>query len=486
MNNLLQNLPTRSQITRSICLDSFYEFFKRAWDEIDTEKYVDNWSIKAECDYAQAVYEGKVRKLIVNQPPRTLKSTIFTVAFPVWVLAKNPKKKFICAAYSATQAINASKKSRKLINSLWFQEVFADIKFVTKQDDYLETSKGGYIYAVGVDGGVTGRGADIIICDDLVKAQEGYSDVIREGANTWFDETISTRRNDISTGAIIVVCQRLHENDIVGHLESRGDKWEKLILPMEYDGIRFVSSLGFVDPRKEIGESINPIKFPKDKIEEYKIEIGSYAVPGQLQQRPVAVEGAIIKEDWLNQRVENTDVRYSFISFDTAGTANANSAYSCAVVGELTSDYHLFIREVWRDKVEFWELCKVIEGLARKYRYGLEAIYIENKSSGTQAVQNLKMTSEDWINNLIVPVNVPPGDGKEARARAASIFIEQGCILLPPNDAQSYPWLLPFLDEVTKFPATKYKDQMDAFSQLINQLDSALTEGLHFRQGGKK
>ena len=94
------------------------------------------------------------------------------------------------------------------------------------------------------------------------------------------------------------------------------------------------------------------------------------------------------------------------------------------------------------------------------------------------------MTSEDWINELIVPVNVPAGDGKEARARAATIFIEQGCILLPPNDAVSYPWLLPFLDEITKFPATKYKDQMDAFSQLINQLDSSLTEGLKFR-GGK-
>jgi len=485
LNNSLQNLPTRTQITRSICKESFYEFFKRAWDAIETDEYLDGWYIKTECDYAQSIYEGKIKDLIINQPPRTLKSTIFSVAFPAWVLAKNPKKKFMCASYAATLAYDIHNKCRKLINSDWYQELFPEVKVTIDRQDYFETSAGGYRFAVGVDGGSTGRGCDVFIGDDLLKPTDSFSDQVREKTNRWFDETITTRRNSIKTGARIIVCQRLHENDIVGYIESKdGKPWEKLILPMEYDGIRFVSSIGFVDPRKEMGESLHPERFNKDDIEQLKIDLGSFAIAGQLQQRPVAIEGSIVKEDWLSQRIENTDIRYRFISFDTAGTANKNSAYSCAVVGELTSDYRLFIREVWREKVEFWELCKVIEGLARKYKYGLEAIYIENKSSGTQAVQNLKMTSEDWINDLIVPVNVPAGDGKEARARAATIFIEQGCILLPTNDAVSYPWLLPFLDEITKFPATKYKDQMDAFSQLINQLDSSLTEGLKFR-GGK-
>jgi predicted phage terminase large subunit-like protein len=474
---MLKNLPLMEAI---LYRKSFYDFVKNAWDVIETTEFISGWYVEAECNYAEAVYDGKIKNLIVNQPPRTLKSTIWSIMFPCWVWAKNPTAKFIFASYSQTLAVDNSKKCRTLILSDWYQERFPKVVLETASEDMLTTKGGGHRISIGVDGASTGRGADYIICDDILKASDAYSDTVRENTNKWYDETISTRRNDIKTGVRIIICQRLHENDIVGHILSKGETWEQLILPMEYDGIRFQSSIGYVDPRFVMGESLHPERFSKEDIEDLKISLGSYATPGQLQQRPTAIEGSIFKPVWFTNRINNTELKYRFLSFDTASVKTG--AFSSCTVGELTNDYRLFIRYVDRRRVEFPDLMEWIKELIHHFN-PIDCIYIENKSSGTQAIQSLQALDEK-IGDLIIPVNIPANNDKIQRAMSAAIWCETGCVLLPPKDIEMYPWLLDFEDELFKFPATKYKDQTDSFTQLVNQLSDSLAEGLQFRKGG--
>jgi len=472
------NLPTKQQLEGERSKRSFYTFVKLAWDEIETEEYLDGWYIECECKYAQAVYEGNIKDLIVLQPPRTLKSTIFSIMFPAWVLAKDPTKKFICASYSADLANDIARKFRKLVTSDWYQERFPETVIIKDTEDYVETDKGGYRISVGVNGGMTGKGCQYFIADDLLKPTEAYSDTIREATNKWYDETVTSRRNNLKTGARIIVCQRLHENDIVGHLEKKGAKYERLILPMEYEGVRFQSSIGFVDPRKE-GESLHPERFDKESIEDLKIDEGENAFSAQYQLRPNLLKGNIFKKEWFINRVDNHDIVSRIISWDTASSEKEGAAYSACIVGELTSDYRLFIREVYRDKLEFPQLKTAIEDMARKYAYKLDVILIENKSSGIAAIQSLQQAVNEDVSRLILPFD--PKGTKEQRGLQASLWSENGSVILPPHN-EDFGFLHDFEEELFTFPNSRYKDQIDSFNQLVIYLQNYLEDGFRERR----
>lgn len=148
---------------------SFYYFVKQSWDEVQTDEYIDGRYIKLLCDHFQAVYEGRIKDVIINIPPRMLKTDLSGVFFPAWVWARNPKKKFIFASYSQSLSVDASKKCRKLLESDWYTEKFPDVVLNTTKEDYLTTTKGGHRISIGVDGTGTGRGSDYFIADDLLK-----------------------------------------------------------------------------------------------------------------------------------------------------------------------------------------------------------------------------------------------------------------------------------------------------------------------------
>jgi predicted phage terminase large subunit-like protein len=316
--------------------------------------------------------------------------------------------------------------------------------------------------------------------DDPLEISKANSKLERDKVNSTYDMAIFTRKNDPKTAKQVIIMQRLHEDDLVGHiLEKQAEPWEELILPAEYDGIRFHSSIGFMDPRQTEGELLWPERFGEAEIAKMKISLSEAGVAGQLQQRPAPLLGNIFKREWFTERIRAPKPIAVYESWDTAASIEDTAAYSCGVVGFLMPDYRLFIGGLKRDRVEFPQLSYMVEDLARQYEADLNGIIIENKSSGIQVIQSLRQTS--WTKDLIIGFN-PRGD-KIARAFEAAKWCEKGMIILP-SPGPDYPWMFDFEEELFNFPNTKYKDQVDSFSQLVDYLSNFLQLGLEARTGG--
>lgn len=483
MNTSLTSLATKTQIEAELCKRSLHEFVKRSWFIVEpSTKFIDNWHIQGICKYLEACVRGDIRNLIINIPPRHCKSLLMNVFFPAWVWSFAPEKKFLFSSYAEDLAIRDSVNCRKLVTSTWYQERFElELTKDQNQKSRFENTKGGYRISVGVGGGATGEGGDYIITDDPLKAQDASSEATRNTVNFWWNNTMSTRLNDPQTGVKLIIQQRLHEDDLTGHLLKGTEKYELLVLPAEYEGERFISSIGFRDPRTEKGELLWPERFGQPEIQSLKNQLSEIGIAGQLQQRPSPVSGSIFKKDWFLKRYENTDIVARYISWDTASSVGETAAYSSATVGELTSDYRLFIREVYREKLAFPQLRLAIEDLAKKYKYNLKGIIIESKSSGISVAQTLQQSSEDWIREKLI--GFTPTSDKINRATLASLWCENGSVFLPPHN-ENYKFLYEFEEELFSFPNSRYKDQVDSFNQLIIYLEHYLSAGWRNRNGG--
>lgn len=471
------------ELEASICRDSLYFFVKSAWQEVEQDPFVDGWHICLLCEALEKLYYDKIESnnLVMNIPPRHMKSLLVDVFFPAWVWTKEPHKKFLCLSYAESTIASIMAKTKKLLKSAWYQEHF-HVTMASSPDTNTRFAnlQGGYIYAFGFGGAVTGEGGDFLLIDDPLKATDADSDAVREQVNNDYDNAISNRLNDPQTGKRIIIMQRLHERDLIGHLASKKIKFEHIVLPFEYEGERFQSTVGIVDPRTETGDVLWKERFTKaDKLQEYKLNYASErAIAGQLQQRPSPAGGFIFKSEWFPRIYQNDSVIGTFISWDTAESINPDAAYSCGVVGQLRADYTLIPVEVVRKRLLFPQLQEEIETLAMKYRATLSGVIIEYKSSGIQAVQTLKQSSPQWLAEIIYPFN-PKGD-KSARQFQAANYCEMGCVYLP-HPSELFPWLRDFEDEIFTTPSSPFRDQADAFSQLVLYLRSYLSEGWRAR-----
>lgn len=473
---LLKYPPTLAQIEAEICRRSLYEFTKRAFPvAYPGESFEDNWHIRAICDYFEAMVQGKFQNLIINIPPRHMKSVLANVMLPCWRLANNPSEKFIFVTHSQELITRDNNKCRDLIESPWYKERFPGVVLMKKTEALLTTNRGGFRQGFGMAGGVTGTGANWVIVDDPIKASDARSDAVKKTANFIYDNAIFNRVNDVQKDKRIVIMQRLAQDDLTGHLLDSGLPFEHLCLPLIYEGVRFKSSLGFTDPRKD-GELLWESRFPRKDMETIRKVLGERDFAGQYQQRPGASSGNIFKREWFSTRVNPPQFVARFISFDTAATVKEGSAYSAAVVGDLLEDYRLFIRHVWRDKLEFPQLQKKVEELAKVWSHGLHSIVIENKSSGISLIQTLEQSLAPDVAEKLVAFNPPASLDKDGRCELASLWCENGSVLLPPQDG-TYPWLFDFEEELFLVPSSRYRDMTDAFAQLILYLENYLAAG---------
>ena len=479
MNSQLKYITPRI-LKQKLSTDSLYEFVKLTWHVVEPlTEFVPGWHIRAICDYLEKCVSGEIRNLIINIPPRHMKSLMVNVFFPAWVWASHPEKKFIFTSYNEDLAIRDSVTCRKLVTSEFYSERWhVELRKDQNLKSAYENTKGGYRKSFGFGGGITGEGGDYVCIDDPLKPSDARSDAVRGGVNRVFDNTISTRLNNPKTGVKILIMQRVHQDDLTGHLLDGEEYWEHLCLPAEYEGIRFVSKVGFTDPRTENGELLWKARFGKKEVQSLKNTLSALDAAGQLQQRPSTVEGNIFKKEWFSERIENTDIVSRWISADTAQSIKSTADPNAIIVGELTSDYRLFIRFVSKKRLEFTDLQEEVERVAKKYRHKLQGVIIESKSSGISLQQSITKTSPEWLGELIIPWN-PQGD-KIKRFYQAAIWAEKGCIILPPAN-ESYPWLYDFEDELFKIPNSKHDDQADSLSQLVIYLENYLAEGLKYR-----
>ena len=308
------DLPTIEAVQAERYRRDFRAFVGAAWPVIEPSPLKSSWHIDALCAALQAVAEKKLFKILINIPPRTAKTRIVSELFPCWLWARDPGVRALVASYSLDLSRESNRVRRLLITSDWYgarwgaagrgtTELADDANKVTE----FRNRVGGAMIATSVGATVTGRGGDILILDDPHNVQHGESDAERMSTQWWFDKVWATRKNDLATSPEIVIMQRVHTDDISGHilrdLDPHHASWVHLKLPMEYDPARrcviSVPGFTFADPRTEAGEILHPARFPRKELDELKSRMHEYATAGQLQQEPVPLGGAMFKRAWV-------------------------------------------------------------------------------------------------------------------------------------------------------------------------------------------
>jgi hypothetical protein len=302
LQSLLAKPNFRLKVEREYASRRLREFVRQAWHVVEpSTPFVPGWHIDAITDHLEAISRGHIRNLLINVPPRHMKSLLVSVFWPAWEWITWPERRWLCSSYASSLSIRDSLQCRRLIESPWYQARWGHIFSLTSDQNAksrFDNNRSGYRLATSVGGSVTGEGGDRIVCDDPHKVDEVVSDSLRKAAIDWWDIAMSTRVNDPKTSAMIIVMQRCHQRDLSGHLLEKGN-FEHLCLPAEYEGPSRMTSIGFSDPRTELGELLWPDRFGIKEIADLKISLGSYAAAGQLQQRPSPAGGGIFKRHWF-------------------------------------------------------------------------------------------------------------------------------------------------------------------------------------------
>jgi predicted phage terminase large subunit-like protein len=425
--------------------------------------FLPNWHIEAIAYALTRVMRGETKRLIITVPPRSLKSICASVAFPAFVLGHDPTRRIICVSYAEGLARKHANDFRAVMRSPLYSRLFPRTRISSAKDTELEamTTARGYRYATSVGGTLTGRGGNLLILDDPLKPQDAHSETARETLKQWYANTLIPRLDSKANDAIIVVMQRLHVDDLVGHLLEQGG-WSELNLPAIAETEQVVVLGPGRHHRRGSGDVLHPEREPLAVLEELKRAMGSSDLAAQYQQQPVPAGGNLIKWLWLIPYDQPPDWQSGdrlIVSWDTAMSANELSSYSACIVLHVRGE-RASILEVVRQRLEYPDLRRKVVELHRKWRTVTTnyALLIENKGSGIGLIQDLKREG-------IYAVAVKPGADKLMRMNAHTARIEAGCLHVPQRAA----WLEDFRAEIVAFPASRHNDQIDALSQALDR-----------------
>jgi len=373
--------------------NDFSTFIEGSFCELNPDaQFLSNWHIEAIASELERCLRGETKRLIICVPPRSLKSHCASVAFPAWLLGHKPSAQIICASYGQDLADKLALDSRTLMNSEWYRNVFATRLSSQRQavSEFI-TEAHGFRLATSVGGVLTGRGGDFIIIDDPLKPDEAVSDTQRNAVNDWYEHTLYSRLNNKQTGCIILIMQRLHEDDLVGHLLQQGG-WKILKFPaiaIEDETHIIQNCYGTRTVRRVKGTALHPERESEDQLADIRRNLGEYNFAGQYQQEPAPLGGGMVKLDWLKTyKVGEEPAQFDLVfqSWDTAVKATELSDYSvCTTWGK--KDQNLYLLHVLRQRMEYPELKRAVRGQAA--RFNATTVLIEDKSSGTELIQEL-------------------------------------------------------------------------------------------------
>lgn len=417
-----------------------------------------NWHQAAICDALERVVLGKCPRLIINIPPRSGKTELAVVNFIAWATGIYPDSEWIHASYSKRLATNNAYGVREVMRHEVYQHIFPWVKIRddSSAKDEFRTEQGGVVYATGSEGSITGRGAGgmsgrfqgAIVIDDPHKPGEANSDVMRQNVIDWFSTTMESRKNRPDT-PIIVIKQRLHENDLSGWLLNggNGEEWEHLNIPAI----------------NQADESFWPEQFPLDMLERLKAS-NSYVFAGQYMQRPSPDGGGLLRTSWFKMYDQAPPMKYRVIFADTAQKTGQLNDYSVFQCWGYPGDGTAYLMDQVRGKWEAPELLSTARAFWNKHKAmpamgTLRAFKIEDKVSGTGLIQTLKRER--------IPVQGIKRDrDKVTRAIDVGPTAEAGCVYLPQNA----PWLSGLLSELESFPAGANDDQADPLMDAVAEL----------------
>jgi len=424
-------------------------------------KFSPNWHIDAMAYALEECFWGDTKRLIVTIPPRSLKSEICSVAFAAWVLGNDPTRRIINVSYSDDLAKYFSRVRKKIFESCWYAEVFPKMKIGKGKNTESEivTTRGGGCYATSVGGTLTGRGGNFLIIDDPQKPDGSSSQAERTAVNDWYQNTLYSRLNNKEEDVIIIVMQRTHMNDLVGHVLELDD-WTVLNLPAiaeEEVKIKTGPNESNYYTRK-LGEPLHPDRESLATLEKIKNTLGSYVFSSQYQQAPVPLEGNLVRREWLSRfdgMLETHQFKKIVQSWDTATGKEVNLNFSVCTTWGIRPD-GCYLLHLFRDRLEFPELLKAIYQQAELYKPS--KILIEDASSGRSIIQSISEHKD-----LPIEAIKKPSTDKETRLAQASAEFERKRVFFPKEAS----WLADLENELLSFPGSAHSDQVDSISQFL-------------------
>jgi predicted phage terminase large subunit-like protein len=485
-------LVEAEDLSYDLCEQHLHHFVKAAWHLVEPGvQFKDNWHIRVICRLLEQVIEGSIKRLLINIPYRTSKSTIVSVLWPVWAWIKKPSHRFLTGSHGAQLATRDALRSRRLIESPWFQARWSS-KFAMTTDQNTKTryenDKTGYRIAFGMTAGVTGEGGDTILIDDPHSAKTAmFSKVEREHALEVYDQELSTRLNDPDKSSIVIVMQRLHESDLCGHLLKKGG-WVHLRIPMRFEPSEpcvipelvdaegnpwrdpegathpdLTPSSPWRDPRSDENQLMWPKRFNDAWFKEQERNLGSFGVAAQLQQRPAPLEGGMINLTWFRRfgaAPAMSRVLEVVQFWDTASKAKEliNAPWVCGTW--LRTEEGFYLVRVLREWMTYPQGKRAVVSeyeWAREQFAAPHALVIEDKSTGSSLLQELR---EDTTLPLLP---FEPDADKVTRLGVESPAIEAGNVWLPEQAA----WINDYEREMINFPNSDTMDQADMTSMAL-------------------
>lgn len=424
--------------------------------------YLPGWVHKDICQrlekFSEQVANQESPRLMLFMPPRHGKSTLASVAFPAWHLGRHPDHEFISCSYSGSLAMNFSRKVRQLLREPVYKNVFEKSR-LDKDSQSVEswqTTRGGGYVAAGVGGGITGKGANILVIDDPVKNREdAESENNREATWDWYTSTAYTRLSP--GGGILVILTRWHDDDLAGKLlrqaEDGADQWEVIKYP----------AIAEEDEKfRKVGESLHPERYNVDALEQIRKAIGPRDWSALYQQNPVSDEGDYFSRDMIRyydfDEIDTSHLNY-YCAWDLAIGQRDRNDYSVGIVVGVDEYDTLYVVDVVRGKYDGFELVEQILDLYETWRpsiVGIERGHIEMALGPFLQ----KRTRERGLNEAYFKDLKVGKRDKEARARAIQGRMQQGMVYFPKDAI----WTGPMVAELLRFPNGTHDDQVDALA----------------------
>lgn len=458
--------PTEYQ---TLLRNDFVTFIERSFYEINpqTELKMAHY-IELIASMLEDCRTGKIKRLIINIPPRYLKSHCASIAFVAWLLGHNPATQTICVSYGQALAEKMARDCRTVMNSSWYKKTFRTRLSLEKQavNDFFTTDTG-FRMATSVGGVLTGRGANFIIIDDPMKPEDALSETQRKQVNDWFDGTLLSRLNDKANGCIIIIMQRLHQDDLVGHVLEKHGHWEVLNLPAIAEADETFVINGALGQKLFTRKEGDVLHIERDSLSMFastRQRMGDYHFSSQYQQNPIPMGGAMVKDKWImyyDETMPMHEFNETLQSWDTANKSGELNDYSvCTTWGRKNKRYYLL--NVFRKRLNYPELKRAVKEMYEQYKPG--KVLIEDKASGTQLIQDLQ---SDGLYQ-VKAYEPPKGTDKIMRLHAVTALFENGLVYLP----RQAPWLADYLHELNSFPGSKFDDQVDSTTQALEHFKS--------------
>ncbi|MBT6219832.1 MAG: phage terminase large subunit [Rhodospirillaceae bacterium] len=447
---------TDIDIVYSILRTDFISFVEKSFQEIHQGQFVRHgMHILLLCNWLNSVSEGACRRLIINLPPRTLKSFITSVSWVAWELGRHPTKKIIVVTHNQSLARVLADQTRRIMISSWYRATFPKTRI---REDFnlilnFQTEAGGGRMALSLETGITGLGGDTVIIDDPINAKDARYENRRKHVNDTFDTAIQSRVNNRATHSLIHVAQRLHEDDLSGHINRKGG-FENLIVPLIAEEPK-TFKIGNFEWERPMGDILDQESNTPEEVKSLIRDNTSADFQSQYQQDPVPPDGEYIDISWFprHSRIPQNAKR-CIMSWDVGQEVNEGSSFSVCLIFRTDGKHH-YLEDIWRGKLEFQKLSEVAEDLIEEYKP--DEILIENAALGTALLSVLDDKGHE-------PVSIPrPSESKLIRLNSHIAKLKRGDVVLPEH----HPRIGTFLAELQRFPNGNFDDQVDALTQIL-------------------